>query len=193
MVPNAEQTASLISLVLYSFLDPVVYAAYKTPSFGREQMPPLADYDQASVLVNKSFPLLYPFSGGKKGHIFWGLMRVFRTYFFFSGFSMSMSDPLSKGNDYLMLALMLVVHTCAGLAGPIGINRLLRFLETDGEGATVKPWVWIVWLLVAPIVGSMSLQWYIFVAVRLLFSCVDACHLMCDAYRQERSFGQKLL
>lgn len=51
-------------------------------------MPPLADYDQAHVLVEKSFALLDPFSGAKKGHIFWGLVQIFRMHF-------SLSQPFA--------------------------------------------------------------------------------------------------
>ncbi len=47
------------------------------------------------------------FSGAKKRHIFFGLMRVFRW-------------------DYTVLALMILVHVCGTFAGPIGINRLLE-------------------------------------------------------------------
>ena len=36
----------------------------------------------------------------------------------------------------------------------------------DGEPDDVKPWVWIAWLAVGPILGSIAVQWYVFVAVR---------------------------
>ncbi|EUC62288.1 ABC transporter, partial [Rhizoctonia solani AG-3 Rhs1AP] len=48
--PNPEQTASLISLLLYNFLDPIVWAAYRAPKLEYDQLPPLADYDRASHL-----------------------------------------------------------------------------------------------------------------------------------------------
>lgn len=77
-VPNPEQTASLISLLLWIFLDPIVFLAYRIPHLSHDQLPPLADYDRAKNLVQKSFPSLDPFSGGKKRHIFLGLMSVYR-------------------------------------------------------------------------------------------------------------------
>lgn len=69
------------------------------------------------------------------------------------------------------MALMLVLQILSGLASPIGINQLLKFLE-NGDGAVVKPWVWISWLFIAPIVGSIGMQWYIFIAVGFFFFCV---------------------
>jgi hypothetical protein len=77
-VPNPEQTASLISLLLWTFLDPTVFLAYRIPHLSHDQLPPIADYDEAKNLVKKSFPKLDPFSGSRKQHLFWGLMSVYR-------------------------------------------------------------------------------------------------------------------
>ncbi|KAF8966908.1 multidrug resistance-associated ABC transporter [Flammula alnicola] len=49
-VPNPEQTASIFSLMVYTFLDPVIFEAYRH---------------------------LDPFHGAKKQHIFFGILRVF--------------------------------------------------------------------------------------------------------------------
>lgn len=54
-VPNPEQTASLLSFMLYSFLDPLIFLAYRIPKLSHEQLPPLADYDHAKHLTEKSF------------------------------------------------------------------------------------------------------------------------------------------
>lgn len=73
----------------------------------------------------------------------------------------------------------------SNFAAPIGINRLLEcvglflglvwylrtspsYLEHPGEDPAVKPWFWIIWLFVGPMVGSISFQWYIFMAVSFL-------------------------
>ena len=42
---------------------------------------------------------------------------------------------------------------------------MLRYIETNGEGATVRPWVWISWLFIGPVVGTMAIQWYVFINV----------------------------
>ena len=54
---NSEQTASILSLALYSFLDPVIYLANRLSGLSYNQLPPLADYDDAHNLANKSFPV----------------------------------------------------------------------------------------------------------------------------------------
>ncbi|KAJ7089016.1 P-loop containing nucleoside triphosphate hydrolase protein [Mycena epipterygia] len=58
--PNAEQTASILSSYLFSFLDGLVYSANKKSKrdheFPYEDLPTLADYSHASNLKKKSFP-----------------------------------------------------------------------------------------------------------------------------------------
>lgn len=55
--PNPEQTASILSLVTYSFLDPVISLANRIPKLTHDQLPPLADYDYAKNLIASSFPV----------------------------------------------------------------------------------------------------------------------------------------
>jgi hypothetical protein len=56
-VPNPEQTASIFSLMVYSFLDPVIFEAYRVPHLSHERLPPLADYDYAKRLTEHAFPV----------------------------------------------------------------------------------------------------------------------------------------
>ncbi|PSR81762.1 hypothetical protein PHLCEN_2v6271 [Hermanssonia centrifuga] len=48
------------------------------------------------------------------------------------------------------------------LASPIGMNRLLRYLEDGGKDALVKPWVWILWIALGPMVNTILMQIYLF-------------------------------
>ncbi|KAH7930564.1 hypothetical protein BV22DRAFT_1124835 [Leucogyrophana mollusca] len=148
-VPHPEQTSSWLSMLLYIWEDPVVFLASRTPHLSHEQLPALADQDRAKNLVTKSFLHLDPFSGGKRRHVFFGLMKIYRA-------------------EFVILALMITIYAFAIVASPIGINHLLLYLETGGEGAIVRPWVWIAWLFLGPTVGSLALQWYIFVTTRIL-------------------------
>jgi len=75
--PNPEQTACLFSLILYNFLDPLIFLAYRVPHLPFDDLPPLADYDETKNLVARSFPHLDPFQRKKRSHLFFGLMRVF--------------------------------------------------------------------------------------------------------------------
>ncbi|KAG1858585.1 hypothetical protein C8R48DRAFT_775022 [Suillus tomentosus] len=56
--PHPEQTSSWLSMVLYIWLDPIVFKAYREPQ-------------------KKSFPHLDPFFGSRRRHIFFGLMKTF--------------------------------------------------------------------------------------------------------------------
>lgn len=96
--PNAEQTASILSSYLFSFLDGLVYSANKKSKrdqeFSYEDLPTLADYSHASNLKKKSFPVsqfdstghsmtrlvqyVDEFHGAPKRHIFFGLLKTFR-------------------------------------------------------------------------------------------------------------------
>ncbi|KAI0080061.1 P-loop containing nucleoside triphosphate hydrolase protein [Panus rudis PR-1116 ss-1] len=147
--PNPEQTASLLSLSTYAFLDKLVFAAYAMPHLPLDKLPPLADYDSTKNLVSRSFPHLDPFTTHRRRHIFFGLMKVFRI-------------------EYCVLGTMLALRVITTFAGPIGINRLLYYLENGGEGTNIRPWVWVSWLLLGPILGSLAVQWYIFVATGML-------------------------
>jgi hypothetical protein len=57
MKPNPEQTASVLSLILYSYLDPLVFEACRVPHLSHERLPALADYDHAEYLREKAFPV----------------------------------------------------------------------------------------------------------------------------------------
>ncbi|KZT69185.1 hypothetical protein DAEQUDRAFT_727082 [Daedalea quercina L-15889] len=148
MIPHPEQTASMLSLVLYGWMDETVWKAYRRPHTKLEDFPPLADYDHTKNLVKRSFPHLDPFQTPKRRHFFWGLMRVFR-------------------KDYAILGLMLASRSAAYLASPIGVNRLLNYLEQGGEGLTVRPWVWILFLFLGPTVGTFAFQWYVYTVTRV--------------------------
>ena len=122
--PSPDQTASLLSVVLYSYLDPFISVGSRTPQLSSEHMPPLADYDSSQHLRLSSFPVceppsacpteatiisqqhLDPFQVGKRRHIFFGLMRVFRT-------------------EFILLSILILARVVTSFAAPIGINQLL--------------------------------------------------------------------
>ncbi|CEL51761.1 ATP-binding cassette transporter abc4 OS=Schizosaccharomyces pombe (strain 972 / ATCC 24843) GN=abc4 PE=3 SV=1 [Rhizoctonia solani AG-1 IB] len=145
--PNPEQTASLISLLLYNFLDPLVWAAYRVPKLEYEQLPPLADYDRASYLRHRGFDKLDPLRRTKQRHLFWGLMEVF-------------------WREYCIMAVMITIKAIMEFAGPVGIKYLLEYLQKTQKGEDpgfIRPWFWILWLFLGPVVGSIAFQWYIFI------------------------------
>ncbi|KAH7340934.1 hypothetical protein B0J17DRAFT_716110 [Rhizoctonia solani] len=142
--PNPEQTASLISLMLFSFLDPLIWAAYRAPKLEYDQLPHLADYDRASYLKQRSFDHLDPLRRTKRRYFFWGLMAVFR-------------------REYIIMTIMLVIKALMEFAGPVGIKYILQYLEDPSDPGFLRPWFWILWLFLGPVLGSIAMQWYIFV------------------------------
>ncbi|KAH8986100.1 hypothetical protein EDB92DRAFT_2116516 [Lactarius akahatsu] len=138
-VINPEQTASLLSMMLYTFLDPIVFLAYRVPHLSHDMLPPLADNYYARNLH------LDTFSGGPKRHIFWGILAVFR-------------------HECIQLAILVVIKVFSTLMAPVGMNQLLRYLETRGEGAVVRPWVWVAYIFLGPALGAIAFQCYLFIA-----------------------------
>ncbi|KAF9007748.1 P-loop containing nucleoside triphosphate hydrolase protein [Hymenopellis radicata] len=147
--PSPEQTSSIFSLVTFFYLDPLVILAYRVPQLAFEQLPPLADFDHGHYLKRTSFPHMDVFSGAPKRHLFWGLLLAFRW-------------------EYALLVLMIELHVVFTFASPIGLNRLLAYVETRGEDAFVRPYVWILFLLFGPLLASVAIQWYMFTAVKII-------------------------
>lgn len=46
----------------------------------------------------------------------------------------------------------------------LSTDTWLRYLES-GEHSVARPWVWIVWLFLAPTLHSVAFQWYIYTSV----------------------------
>ncbi|KAJ4490432.1 hypothetical protein J3R30DRAFT_3666905 [Lentinula aciculospora] len=146
--PAPEQIASLFSLVFYFFLDPVVFEARRVSHLPYDHLPPLADYDYAKNLRSRAFKHLDRFSGlGKRRHLFFSLMRIF-------------------WKEYSIMSVMTILQAGADLSIPIGVNQLLRYIENEGADTIIRPWVWIVWLLLGPTISSIAFEWYIFVSTR---------------------------
>ena len=63
--PNPEQTACIMLLMVYGFLDPTVWLAYRLPHLSLEKLPPLCDYDYVRTLIERSYPVsTSPFRAG---------------------------------------------------------------------------------------------------------------------------------
>ncbi|EKM51019.1 uncharacterized protein PHACADRAFT_177708 [Phanerochaete carnosa HHB-10118-sp] len=148
-VANPEQTASIASWVFYTFLDPIIWQAYHVPHLSHDKLPPLADYDEAKYLIEQNFHHLDPFSGAKKGSLLWPILKVLRA-------------------SLIYQAICIVFTSLARLAGPVGVNRLLSYLEHDGHGAFVRPWVWILWIALSPIVQALLKELHLFFSTRSL-------------------------
>ncbi|KAF7315751.1 ATP-binding cassette transporter [Mycena indigotica] len=137
-----EQTASILSIAVYSFLDPIIFLGYRVPHLSYDQLPPLADYDHAKNLKKHAFPYMDVFTN-KRGHIFWQILLTF-------------------SGSFVLMAVALLIHGFAGFISPIAMNRLLNYLEGSSEGFLMKPGFWILLLLLGPVINSLAFQWFIF-------------------------------
>ncbi|KAF8592008.1 P-loop containing nucleoside triphosphate hydrolase protein [Ramaria rubella] len=146
---NSELTASWLSFLTYTFMDPLILLAARSSHLAYESLPPLADYDRAEYLVQKSEKILDPYLRRKRTHLFWGLIRFF-------------------ASEYIRLIIMITLKCLTGFLPPLAVNKVLQYLETGGKDAIVRPWVWIFLLFVGPTLGSISMQYYIFLATRTL-------------------------
>ena len=55
----------------------------------------------------------------------------------------------------------------------LAISRLDSYLESGGQGAAIKPWVWISLLFVSPVVVSLSSVRYMSGIVRQYLPVLD--------------------
>ncbi|KAL4247270.1 ATP-binding cassette transporter C [Abortiporus biennis] len=139
--PNEEQTASWGSLLFFSFRDSIIWKGYRQPHIKVNDLPALGDSEYTKNLVKRGYQYLDPLVKKKKTHIFFSLFfRVF-----------------AKEQAHSIIAIILRVF--ASFLAPIGLNRLLNYMETGGEGATIRPWVWVVWIFTGPVAASLTLNW----------------------------------
>ncbi|KAF9261735.1 hypothetical protein L218DRAFT_1001520 [Marasmius fiardii PR-910] len=150
--PNPEQTASLLSLALYFFMDPVIFSVRKNEHLPYDQLPPLPDYDYAENLRERAFRHLDPTLHTKRRHLFFSLFRVFVW-------------------EQFILSLMLIVQVTTGFSTPFAVKGLLNYLEQMQYGssdATIRPWFWIAIMFIGPTVSSVAFEWYIFVSTHMI-------------------------
>ncbi|KAH8104855.1 hypothetical protein BXZ70DRAFT_1049038 [Cristinia sonorae] len=139
---NPEQTASIISWITYTYLDPLIYKANQVDHLPVEQLPAVPEYDEAKYMVTRGLATLQPYIA-KKRHLAFGFMDVFRY-------------------EYIGMIFTTLLMVSTSFATPIGVNMLLRDLETGGEDAPVRPWFWILAIFIGPSVGAIARQAHIF-------------------------------
>ncbi|KAF9013105.1 hypothetical protein BDQ17DRAFT_1342742 [Cyathus striatus] len=147
--PSPDLTASVFSKYLYFYLDTLIFKAAKVEHLSLNELPPLSDRDRSRYLKGKAFRHLDPFSGAKQRHLFFKLLRVFR-------------------KEYAMIYLNILIQVIANFGAPIGINRVLSYLEFGPGSSTIRPWFWVIWIFVGPMAFSISRQSYIFMNTRVI-------------------------
>ncbi|KAH9840299.1 uncharacterized protein C8Q71DRAFT_703286 [Rhodofomes roseus] len=150
-VPSPEQTSSIMSFLLYTWLEPTVRLGSRVKHLTIDMLPPLADYDEAQNLMKRSADELDPLRVKKKGrHLMWGILRVFRTFKFSARYPIHLIVSTISSLHFLL-------QSC-----------WLRYIETDGVGAIIRPCFWITMLLVGDIGDYVLGSIYIYISSRLL-------------------------
>ncbi|KAI0085661.1 hypothetical protein BDY19DRAFT_964983 [Irpex rosettiformis] len=145
---NPEQTASILSAAFFGWLSPYIWLGNKVEHLAWDQLPPLAEYDYTEEVVRRGMKYVDPILVSNKKHLFFRIIRVF-------------------WKDWVVIAIVLVIEVFASLALPIGIFRLLNYLSGDRTDF-VRPWFWILWMAVGPIIESVAIQWYRFTNTRVI-------------------------
>ncbi|EIW53710.1 P-loop containing nucleoside triphosphate hydrolase protein [Trametes versicolor FP-101664 SS1] len=143
-----EQTASILSILSYSFVESVVWKAWSVPRLTYEMLPPLPEYDYLTNLKRKSFPYLDPLQAKSRRHIAFGLIRIF-------------------GSHLGKLAVVDFVMAVVSFGGPLSVNRLLTYLATGGVDAQIRPWFWIVLFFFSTSTRDTLIQWLTFNYTRI--------------------------
>ncbi|KAL1939038.1 hypothetical protein VTO73DRAFT_10298 [Trametes versicolor] len=143
-----EQTASILSLLVFGYLEPIVWRAWRASRLTYEALPPLPDYDYLTNLRRQSFPHLDPLQSKSRRHIGFGLIRVFWA-------------------QLANLAILDILLVLASFAAPVSVNQLLTYMETGGAGAEIRPWFWIALFFVGSALSDMLVQWFIFNHTRI--------------------------
>ncbi|KAF9038074.1 hypothetical protein BJ165DRAFT_1604107 [Panaeolus papilionaceus] len=148
--PTTEQTASWLSLASFTFMDSLIALGSRVPHIPVDALPPLLDSDDSHYLIEKGFHHIDRFSGAPNRHLFWGLVRNFWRL--------------------LLIAFIAdLISVISPLAYPVGLNKILHYLETHGEGETVRPWFWIIWLFLSPTVTAVASEITLYYSIQLNF------------------------
>ncbi|GMK55604.1 hypothetical protein CspeluHIS016_0206600 [Cutaneotrichosporon spelunceum] len=150
---HPEQTAPPIIFLFYEFMTNLVIKAWGTSSLPYEDLHPLADYDRAEYLYGQHMKTLDPVRRREQElpqrHLFFTLSYAFRWTLFWS-------------------CVMCAIAAIAEILPVYAINNVLKYLETDGVGARIRPIVWVSLLFLAPLLSSLAIQYYIFMMTRFL-------------------------
>ncbi|KAF5389262.1 hypothetical protein D9757_003539 [Collybiopsis confluens] len=141
---HPEKTASLLSLLFFSYLDSLIFKAAKVPHLSTNELPLLSEEDQARVLRERNLSAIDPLAKGGKRHVFFNLLHIFRW------------DVLSMGIALIFQAVFFFVPTIAS-------NQLLVYLEhiDSRNGSTnTPPWFWILLLFIGPVGSSTAMEVY---------------------------------
>ncbi|KAE9403967.1 P-loop containing nucleoside triphosphate hydrolase protein [Gymnopus androsaceus JB14] len=110
------------------------------------ELPPLSEADHSDVLMPDILAILDP-PAMNPPYLFWGLLKAYKT-------------------RICMLVLLHLLQTALSYFAPFGIKQILSYLENNGEGATIRPWVFVSLLFLGPFFRAIFSQTFTYIACR---------------------------
>ncbi|KAH8108752.1 P-loop containing nucleoside triphosphate hydrolase protein [Phellopilus nigrolimitatus] len=171
--PSQEDTVSLLSRYTYSFLDKIVFYAYRVPDVTVSDMPHVPARERIEALGKRALAAMDPVDPqvGKR-HVIRGVLKLW-------------------GKDYAIM-------TAWRIRGSVWDEKL-TFIPRDGD---LRPWVWILVLTVGPLLSACLDTQYLYFSSRvnvettsvftyLIFHHSLRIRLKNDALDDEKSKGKQ--
>jgi hypothetical protein len=114
-----------------------------------DMFPPQVDTDQMHVLAPRGARYFDPLlTSTRRVRVRSGLLALFAA-------------------SWIRQGILVTIGALAVLASPVGTNRLLAYIETGGVDAIVRPWVWILFIALAPLLQNSAEQLYMYYSMRI--------------------------
>ncbi|EIN14192.1 hypothetical protein PUNSTDRAFT_49017 [Punctularia strigosozonata HHB-11173 SS5] len=146
---DPRKSASWFSYLTWGFLDPMVVHATRHRQVPDEKLLPLEERDDVEFLAERYFKRMDRTKPAESWDIAWNLISVFKW-------------------DFVAMFLNGIGNTLATFIAPIGIQQLLLYLEGGGHESPIRPWVWVVWIGISPMLRSLFGEWYVQNSARTL-------------------------
>ncbi|EJC97738.1 P-loop containing nucleoside triphosphate hydrolase protein [Fomitiporia mediterranea MF3/22] len=146
--PSSSETASLLSRYTYSYLDRIVWFAFRVPDITVKDMPEMPGPAKMEVLAKRALAAVDPVQVGKR-HIVWGILKVWR-------------------REFVLMTLFQCLWSLAEFASPYGMRNLLVSMETGIPSHGLHTWVWILVLVVGPVVSGFLYNQWLYEATRII-------------------------
>ncbi|KAF9476386.1 P-loop containing nucleoside triphosphate hydrolase protein [Pholiota conissans] len=145
-----EESASLLSFLTYSFLDDYVWGSYwearKDIKKHDLSLPELSYADQAQVLSSET-EYTFCADGQPRKSLFRILLSLHLT-------------------EHIGMAVLLFLHVLMGYGAPLGLERVLSYLEHRPSPQS-SPAPWLMLLFLGPVVAALLLQLYASLGARV--------------------------
>jgi hypothetical protein len=130
-------------------LNPIIWQASKVAHMTTDMLPPQVETDNMRALRPRIYYYLDPFVSGTHKNV-----NVYRALLI--GFA----------GSWVLQGLYLVLIAIAIIASPVGLNKLLSYIEKKGDDAFIQPWVWIFVISLAPMLRNACEQLYLYTNTR---------------------------